>query len=169
MFRRLAPEIAAERPTPRDEATIRAGAEERSENVSEVWAWLAHPGLAVPRRKRFEQVRIAQRAGERRFATIVELLETADGDRLVRFAYTTGGSVRRGPVTLALRARDVERMQRLLERTPELQSALGRFYEIDAQRAERRAAAGLPALRDRSAARIALSQPRGKIRDDRSR
>jgi ubiquinone/menaquinone biosynthesis C-methylase UbiE len=47
-FVRLAPEIAAERPAPRDRATIRAGAEERCGNVSEVWAWLAHPGLAVP-------------------------------------------------------------------------------------------------------------------------
>jgi ubiquinone/menaquinone biosynthesis C-methylase UbiE len=47
-FQRLAPEIAAERPRPRDEATIRAGAAERRENVSEVWAWLAHRGLAVP-------------------------------------------------------------------------------------------------------------------------
>ena len=71
-----------------------------------------------------EQVSIAQRAGERRFATVVELLETAAGDRLVRFAYTTGGSARRGPVTL--RARDVERMHELLERTPELRDALGR-------------------------------------------
>jgi hypothetical protein len=71
-----------------------------------------------------EQVNIAQRAGERRFATIVQLLETADGERLVRFAYTTGGSIRRGPVTL--RARDVERMQTLLERTLELKEALGR-------------------------------------------
>ena len=71
-----------------------------------------------------EQVCVAQRAGERRFATVVELLETADGERLVRFAYTTGGSVRRGPVTL--RARDLERMQTLLERTPELREALGR-------------------------------------------
>ncbi len=71
-----------------------------------------------------QQVNVAQRAGERRFATVVQLLETADGERLVRFAYTTGGSVRRGPVTL--RARDVERMQKLLERTPELKEALGR-------------------------------------------
>ena len=47
-FARLAPELAAERPTPRDEATIRSGAEERSENASEAWSWLAHPGLAVP-------------------------------------------------------------------------------------------------------------------------
>jgi hypothetical protein len=50
------------------------------------------------------------------------LLETADGERLVRFAYTTGGSVRRGPVTL--RAKDLERMQKLLERAPELREAL---------------------------------------------
>ena len=69
-----------------------------------------------------EQVTVAQRAGERRFATVVELLETADGERLVRFAYTTGGSVRRGPVTL--RAKDLERMQKLLERTHELREAL---------------------------------------------
>ena len=69
-----------------------------------------------------EQVTISQRSGERRFATIVQLLETADGERLVRFAYTTGGIVRRGPVTL--RTKDVERMQKLLERTPELREAL---------------------------------------------
>jgi hypothetical protein len=71
-----------------------------------------------------EEVSVAQRAGERRFATVVQLLETADGARLVRFAYTTDGSARRGPVTL--RARDVERLQKLLERTPELKEALGR-------------------------------------------
>lgn len=71
-----------------------------------------------------EQVSVGQRAGERRFATVVELLETANGERLVRFAYTTGDSARRGPVTL--RAKDLERMQKLLERTPELREALGR-------------------------------------------
>jgi hypothetical protein len=71
-----------------------------------------------------EQVSVAQRAGERRFSTVVELLETSDGERLVRFAYTTDGSARRGPVTL--RAKDVERMHKLLERTPELREALGR-------------------------------------------
>jgi len=70
-----------------------------------------------------EQVSVAQRAGERRFSTVVELLETDGGERLVRFAYTTDGSARRGPVTL--RAKDVERMQKLLERTPELREALG--------------------------------------------
>ena len=71
-----------------------------------------------------EQVSVAQRAGERRFSTVVELLETDGGERLVRFAYTTDGSARRGPVTL--RAKDVERMQKLLERTPDLREALGR-------------------------------------------
>jgi hypothetical protein len=70
-----------------------------------------------------EQVNVAQRAGERRFATVVELLETDGGERLVRFAYTTDGSARRGPVTL--RAQDLARMQKLLERTPELRDALG--------------------------------------------
>ena len=70
-----------------------------------------------------EQVNVAQRAGERRFSTIVELLEMEGGERLVRFAYTTDGTARRGPVTL--RAKDVERMQKLLERTPELREALG--------------------------------------------
>jgi len=70
-----------------------------------------------------EQVHVAQRAGERRFSTVVELLETETGERLVRFAYTTDGSARRGPVTL--RAKDVERMHKLLERTPELREALG--------------------------------------------
>jgi hypothetical protein len=69
-----------------------------------------------------ERVTVAQRAGERRFATVVQLLETADGERLVRFAYTTDGVARRGPVTL--RAKDVERMQKLLERAPALREAL---------------------------------------------
>ena len=71
-----------------------------------------------------EQISVAQQAGGRRFATVVELLETAEGERLVRFAYTTGGSIRRGPVTL--RAKDLERMQKLLERAPDLREALGR-------------------------------------------
>ena len=76
------------------------------------------------RARTVEQVSVAQRAGERRFSTVVELLETDGGERLVRFAYTTNGTARRGPVTL--RAKDVERMQKLLEHTPELREALGR-------------------------------------------
>jgi hypothetical protein len=70
-----------------------------------------------------EHVSVAQRAGERRFATVVQLLETGDGERLVRFAYTTDGVSRRGPVTL--RAKDLERMWKLLERAPGLREALG--------------------------------------------
>lgn len=47
-FARLVPDQADELVPPRDEAAIRAGAEERRGNVSELWSWLAHPGLAVP-------------------------------------------------------------------------------------------------------------------------
>lgn len=64
-----------------------------------------------------------QRAGERRFAVVVQLLETRSGERLVRFAYTTQGSARRGPVTM--RARDVERLRASLARAPVLGAALG--------------------------------------------
>ena len=54
-----------------------------------------------------EEVSVPQRAGNKRFAVIVQLLETSSGgERLVRFAYTTEGSVRRGPVTM--RARDID-------------------------------------------------------------
>ena len=70
-----------------------------------------------------ERLVLAQRAGEKRFSSVVELLETARGERLVRFAYSTGGAARRGPVTL--RAADVERLRRALEKTPELAEALG--------------------------------------------
>jgi hypothetical protein len=71
-----------------------------------------------------ERLSLAQRAGEKRFSSIVELLENERGERLVRFAYTTGGAVRRGPVTLRLR--DVERLRDALPRqAPELAAALG--------------------------------------------
>jgi len=46
-----------------------------------------------------EQLTLPQRAGEKRFASVVQLLETEKGEQYVRFAYTTGGAVRRGPVT----------------------------------------------------------------------
>lgn len=70
-----------------------------------------------------EEVTIPQRAGERRFAVAVELLETGSGERLVRFAYTTRGTARRGPVTM--RARDVERLRAALARAPALGELLG--------------------------------------------
>jgi hypothetical protein len=65
---------------------------------------------------------VPQRAGDKRFATVIELLRTERGESLVRIAYSTGGSVRRGPVTL--RARDLERLRAALGENPELAGAL---------------------------------------------
>jgi hypothetical protein len=70
-----------------------------------------------------EQLTIPQRAGEKRFATVVQLLETEKGERFVRFAYTTGGTARRGPVTLKLR--DLERLRAALAEHPGLAEAFG--------------------------------------------
>jgi hypothetical protein len=69
-----------------------------------------------------EELRLPQRAGDKRFASIVQLLESARGERFIRFAYTTDGTVRRGPVTL--RARDVAKLRAALVETPELAAAL---------------------------------------------
>lgn len=69
-----------------------------------------------------EEVTLPQRAGDKRFSTIVQLLETDRGERLVRFAYATSGTARRGPVTL--RARDVERLRAALVEHPALAAAL---------------------------------------------
>ena len=69
-----------------------------------------------------DEVRVQQRAGDRRFASIVQLLETG-GERLVRFSYTTEGAVRRGPVTL--RMRDLDRLRAELAKHPELAGVLG--------------------------------------------
>jgi hypothetical protein len=70
-----------------------------------------------------ERVSLPQRAGEKRFSSVIELLESAQGERLIRFAYSTDGIVRRGPVTL--RARDVARLHSALAKTPGLAEALG--------------------------------------------
>jgi hypothetical protein len=70
-----------------------------------------------------EELTLAQRAGDKRFASVVQLLEAKGGERLVRFAYTTGGSARRGPVTL--RARDLERLRAGLAERPGLSEVLG--------------------------------------------
>lgn len=75
-------------------------------------------GKATP----IEEVSVPQRVGEKRFTTKLELLETTQGERLVRVSYATRGSARRGPVTL--RERDVERLRAALARTTELQRAL---------------------------------------------
>jgi hypothetical protein len=70
-----------------------------------------------------DELTLPQRAGEKRFASVVQLLEGAKGERLVRFAYSTGGSARRGPVTL--RVRDLERLRSALAKHPALAEALG--------------------------------------------
>jgi hypothetical protein len=70
-----------------------------------------------------EEASVQQRAGDKRFAVVVQLLETRSGERLIRFAYTTDGSARRGPVTM--RARDLEKLRAALERVPVLGEALG--------------------------------------------
>jgi hypothetical protein len=70
-----------------------------------------------------EEAAVAQRVGDKRFSVVVQLLEAPGGERLIRFAYTTDGSARRGPVTM--RARDLERLRAALERAPVLAQALG--------------------------------------------
>lgn len=70
-----------------------------------------------------EEATVPQRVRERRFSVVVQLLEAPAGERLVRFAYTTDGSARRGPVTM--RARDFERLRAALERAPVLREVLG--------------------------------------------
>jgi hypothetical protein len=86
-----------------------------------------------------EEISVPQRAGDKRFAVVVQLLETKEGERLIRFAYTTSssssesrgsssrgstprGTARRGPVTM--RARDLERLRAALERAPVLGEVL---------------------------------------------
>ena len=69
-----------------------------------------------------EELSLPQRVDERRFASLVQLLETPKGERLVRFAYATDGTARRGPVTL--RASDLAKLRRGLEKAPGLKEAL---------------------------------------------
>lgn len=70
-----------------------------------------------------EELTVRQQAGDKRFASVVQLLETAKGERLVRFAYSTDGTNRRGPVTL--RERDVAKLRTALGQHPALADALG--------------------------------------------
>ena len=70
-----------------------------------------------------EELTLVQRAGDKRFSSVIQLLEAPGGERLVRFAYTTGGAARRGPVTL--RTRDLERLREGLAKRPALAEALG--------------------------------------------
>jgi hypothetical protein len=69
-----------------------------------------------------DEVRVQQRAGDKRFSSLVQLLESKDGELLVRFAYATNGAARRGPVTL--RARDLEKLRAALRERPQLTEVL---------------------------------------------
>jgi hypothetical protein len=69
-----------------------------------------------------EELQLPQRVGDRRFGSLVQLLEGERGERFVRFAYSTGGTARRGPVTL--RSRDLERLRTALAEHPGLKEAL---------------------------------------------
>ncbi len=74
-----------------------------------------------------DEVTLRQRAGEKEFASVVQLLAGEGGERYVRFAYTTDGKARRGPVTL--RAEDVASLRVALSDHPELAAALGLSQE----------------------------------------
>ena len=68
------------------------------------------------------EVTLPQRGDGKAFEPVVQLLQTRDGERLVRFAYRTAGRVQRGPVTI--RVRDLARARKALEKAPELRRAL---------------------------------------------
>jgi hypothetical protein len=67
-----------------------------------------------------EEVKLAQRVNGKAYAA--QLLEDAAGDWYVRFAYSTDGTARRGPLTL--RGADVERLRKALGKKPRLRAAL---------------------------------------------
>jgi len=55
-----------------------------------------------------DEISLPQSAADKEFVSLVQLLAGPDGERYVRFAYTTDGVSRRGPVTL--REGDLERL-----------------------------------------------------------
>jgi hypothetical protein len=73
--------------------------------------------------KLVDELTVPQRAGEKRFASVIQLLEGCGGEQLVRFAYSTDGVARRGPVTM--RARDLAKFRTALGEHPELAAVLG--------------------------------------------
>jgi hypothetical protein len=70
-----------------------------------------------------EELTLPQQAGEKRFSSKLQLLETKKGERLVRFSYSGPGGGVRGPVTL--RARDIGKLKKALAKHPELSETLG--------------------------------------------
>lgn len=61
------------------------------------------------------------------YQAMVELLDGEDGEQLVRFAYSTDGRVRRGPLTL--REKDLAKIRKALTKTGRLREALARALE----------------------------------------
>jgi ubiquinone/menaquinone biosynthesis C-methylase UbiE len=104
-FRRLAPAQAAERPAARDEATIVAGAEQRRDNVSEVWAWLAHPGFEVAEAERL--------FGPATLTTVPRVIEQT-ADELWAVFETTARHERLSP---AVRAELRSESERIIDRS----------------------------------------------------
>ena len=70
-----------------------------------------------------EELSVPQRAGDSRFTTLVQLLRDKKGEELVRFAYSSDGTNRRGPVTL--RGRDLDRFRAAVSEHPGIAAALG--------------------------------------------
>lgn len=70
-----------------------------------------------------EEAWAPQDADGREFAAVLQLVELEDGERLVRLAYTTGGTARRGPVTL--RVGDLARLREAAGGLDGLRALLG--------------------------------------------
>jgi hypothetical protein len=70
-----------------------------------------------------EEMSVPQRAGEKRLTSFVQLLQGKNGEQLVRFAYSSDGIARRGPVTL--RERDLVRFRAALAEHAAIAAALG--------------------------------------------
>ena len=68
-----------------------------------------------------DEVRVQQRAGDKRFSSVLFPVFKS-GYGLVFFASATTGAARRGPVTL--RARDLEKLRAALRDRPELTEVL---------------------------------------------
>lgn len=84
-----------------------------------------------------EQINVKQSADGKAFTTLVELLETEDGEALVRIAYSTDGVARRGPVTV--RKADLRRIAKALEKTPRLKAVIESEISTGTQAATGRA------------------------------
>lgn len=72
-----------------------------------------------------EEVVVTQSSELKEFTTHIQLLKGANGDELVRFAYSTDATARRGPVTL--RMSDLKRLARALAKAPKLRACLAKM------------------------------------------